>query len=237
MSEFKKIIKLIIFGGVVMPFYSISATTGVTEQASAMDSSLKQEAAACAQGETPGTIGYAIKQAIAAHTDIASATPNVESLFNVSSDCFSGVSNMFDLSFAIPSIGSIMASAESAVEKYAAKKACSAVDQISGMVTSPINSAIDNVKKYDSIDNALSGEMSKLDPSLGSGYHGSNSTSYNINVNPFNSKNNTLAERSASPTSFSLPSVSNSASDSKSESQSSSDSGDNYLQSVGSLFK
>lgn len=231
----KRIIKLIILSSSLLPLYSL-ATDAVSQQQSAMDSSLKQEAAVCAAGETPGTIGYAIKQAISAHTQIASATPAVESLFSVDSDCFSGATNLFDLSFAIPSIASIISSAEDAVTKYAAKKVCTAVDKVSGMVTSPINNAIDVIKQYDSIDSAISGGMDKLDPNLGSSYHGSNSSSYNVNVNPFNTLNNIVTPTASS--SLSIPSssaVSTESTSSTSTSDSSSDSS-SYLKSVGSLF-
>lgn len=230
------IIKLIILSSSLLPLYSL-ATDAVSQQQSAMDSSLKQEAAVCAAGETPGTIGYAIKQAISAHTQIASATPAVESLFSVDSDCFSGATNLFDLSFAIPSIASIISSAEDAVTKYAAKKVCTAVDKVSGMVTSPINNAIDVIKQYDSIDSAISGGMDKLDPNLGSSYHGSNSSNYNVNVNPFNTLNN-IVTPTASSSSLSIPSGSPASTESTpatSSSDSSSDSS-SYLKSVGSLF-
>jgi hypothetical protein len=59
-------------------------------------------------------IGASIKTAIGAHSEMASATPNVESLFDVN-DCFASVSQIIDLSFSIPSLGSILSSAQDAV--------------------------------------------------------------------------------------------------------------------------
>lgn len=232
----KQIINLIILSSSLFPLCSL-ATDAVTQQQSAMDSSLKQEATVCAAGETPGTIGYAIKQAISAHTQIASATPAVESLFSVDSDCFSGATNLFDLSFAIPSISSIISSAQDAVTKYAAKKVCTAVDKVTGMVTSPINDAIDIIKQYDSIDSAISRGMDKLDPNLGSNYHGSNSSNYNVNVNPFNTLNN-IVTPTASPSSISIPSASATSTETSSSASTSDSSSDSsrYLKSVGTLF-
>ena len=235
----KRIIKLLFLSSTLFPLCSHGTDT-VTQQQSAMDSSLKQEATVCAAGDTPGTIGYAIKQAIEAHTQIASATPAVESLFSVDSDCFSGATNLFDLSFAIPSLSSIISSAEDAVKKYAAKKVCTAVDKVSGMVTTPINNAIDVVKQYDSINNAISGGMGKLDPNLGSAYHGANTSNYNVNVNPFNTLNNIVAE-SAGSSSISVPATAtpNTSQTPTSSTTTSSGSGSKsggYLESVGTLF-
>lgn len=73
---------------------------------------------------------------------MASATPNVESLFDVNDSCFASVSQIIDLSFSIPSLGSILSSAQDAVLKYAQKKVCSTVGKVSGMVTSICTSAV-----------------------------------------------------------------------------------------------
>lgn len=223
-----------LFFSLVIYQHCFADSSGVINQQSVMDSNLQQQAAVCAQGDTPGTVGYAIKQAVAAHTELAAATPAVESLFDVDSACFSGLTNLFDLSFAIPSLGSIMSSAENAVIKYSQKKVCSAVDKVTGMVSSPVNSAIDNIKSYSSIDNALSGGMDKLDPQLGSSYHNSSSSAYKVNVNPFDVSNNTV--------SVSLPSNSSSSSSTNSNNSSGTTStgttdSSNYLDSIGGLFK
>ncbi|WP_240533834.1 hypothetical protein [Aeromonas veronii] len=62
-----------------------------------MADNIKADAEDCATGTKDGTIGHSIKQALDIHTELASATPNVESLFDVGSDCFSGLSQIFDL--------------------------------------------------------------------------------------------------------------------------------------------
>jgi len=102
-------------------------------------------------------IGASIKTAIGVHSEIASATPNVESLFDVNSNCFSSVAQLIDLSSAIPSWQSIIASAEQMVLQYAQKKACSAVSQVSGMVTTPINQVIGSWNQLGSKYTAING--------------------------------------------------------------------------------
>lgn len=204
----------------------------LSNQASAMDSTLSSDAAACAAGDTPGTIGYAIKDAINAHTALAAATPQVESLFDVDSNCFSGASSIFDLSFAIPSVGSIVSSAQDAVVKFAQKKVCSAVSQVSSMVTSPINDAIKQVKGYSSFaDSAVGGGLSNIDPNLGSQYHNGNSTNYSVDVNPFNTTQSSVTTPATS--SVNNASVSNTSSTNTTSSSEPS----SYISSLGGLIK
>lgn len=164
----------------------------VSEQESIIAEAIKEDAIACAKGTQEGTIGYSIKQALNMHMELASATPNVESLFDVSNNCFSGLSQIFDLSFAIPSLGSIIGAVTGAVKSYAEKKVCSAVGEVTGMVTGPINQAIGNVNSYgayglNGMTNGLVREgLSQIDPNLGSRYHPSRDGTYTIGINPFN---------------------------------------------------
>lgn len=173
----------------------------VSQQVSIVAESIRTEAEGCVTGTTNGTIGYSIKQALNMHTELASATPNVESLFDVSNNCFSGLSQIFDLSFAIPSLGSIIGAASSAVVSYAEKKICSAVSEVTGMVTSPINKAIGNINGYGSITdlNGLTNGlirqgMSEIDPSLGAQYHPKREGTYTIGTNPFNASQTDFSE-------------------------------------------
>lgn len=138
-------------------------------------------------------IGANIKTAIGAHNHTASATPNVESLFDVDDACFASVSQIIDLSFSIPSLGSILSSAQDAVLKYAQKKVCSTVGKVSGMVTSPINQAIGQINQLQGFtdingmaNSAIGGAMSGIDPQLGNGYKPALASSgYSVNANAF----------------------------------------------------
>jgi hypothetical protein len=223
-------------------FADSTSDTLLSNQSSAMESNLEADAAACATGNTAGTIGAAIKDAIAAHTQIASATPNVESLFDINSSCFTGASNLFDLSSAIPSLAQIINSAQQAVLKYAEQKVCTAVSQVSTLVTTPINQAITTVKGYSSFaDTAVDGGMNSLDPSLGSQYHTGNTTNYSINVNPFNSTQSTSTSSStaSSASAYQSPAVTSetSVSPTTSAPSASSSTSTDYVTSLGGMIK
>jgi len=177
---------------------SLGATSSnlISQQDSVVADAIKADAEACAEGTKQGTIGASISDALKIHTELASATPNVESLFSATADCFGGLSSLFDLSGSIPSLGSILASAQAAVLQYAQKKVCTAIQQVASMVTSPINQAIGKVSSGTSLgdlngltNGLVSKGMSTLDPQLGSGYHNAAAgyeTTYTVDVNPFN---------------------------------------------------
>ena len=171
-----------------------SATTGVSASMAAVDAAMNQKMQDDLKNCDDVGIGANIKTAIGVHTEMASATPNVESLFDVNDSCFASVSQIIDLSFSIPSLGSILSSAQDAVLKYAQKKVCSTVGKVSGMVTSPINQAIGQWntlgQQFTDINgmanSAVGGSMSTLDPQLGSSYKpASAATSYSVNANTF----------------------------------------------------
>lgn len=170
--------------------YAVSATADLTSttdsstsvllssESSIVADDIKEEAENCATGTIDGTIGHSIGNALKIHTELASATPNVETLFDVSNDCFAGVSQLYDLSFSIPSLSAILSAAQSAVMAYAEKKICTAVNEVSSMVTSPINDAITKVNglsamtDLDGISHGLVKQgMTLLDPTLGGAYH------------------------------------------------------------------
>lgn len=183
-----------------------SATTGVSASMAAVDAAMNQKMQDDLKNCDDVGIGASIKTAIGAHSEMASATPNVESLFDVNDACFSSVSQIIDLSFSIPSLGSILSSAQDAVLKYAQKKVCSTVGKVSGMVTSPINQAIGQWntlgQQFTDINGmantAVGGSMSTLDPQLGSGYKpASAATAYSVNANAFGS-NQTVFNTGAS---------------------------------------
>ena len=183
-----------------------SATTGVSASMAAVDAAMNQKMQDDLKNCDDVGIGASIKTAIGAHSEMASATPNVESLFDVNDSCFASVSQIIDLSFSIPSLGSILSSAQDAVLKYAQKKVCSTVGKVSGMVTSPINQAIGQWntlgQQFTDINgmanSAVGGSMSTLDPQLGSSYKpASAATAYSVNANAFGS-NQTVFNTGAS---------------------------------------
>lgn len=176
-----------------------STTTLLSQQDSVVATAITKEATDCANG-APGTIGEAIKTAMNVHSELASATPNVESLFDVNSDCFSSIGQIFDLSFAIPSLGSILAAAQNAVLKYAQKKVCTAINKVTSTVTSPINQAITKINTLQGLTNingmansAIGGALSGIDPNLGGEYHATSpGGTYTTNTNPFGSSQTTF---------------------------------------------
>ena len=183
-----------------------SASSGVSATMAAVDAAMSQKLADDLKNCDDVGIGANIKTAIGVHTEMASATPNVESLFDVNDSCFASVSQIIDLSFSIPSLGSILSSAQDAVLKYAQKKLCSTVSKVSGMVTSPINQAIGQWNTLGSqftdingmANSAVGGSMSTLDPQLGSAYKPASAvTGYSVNANAFGS-NQTVFNTGAS---------------------------------------
>ena len=171
-----------------------SASSGVSASLAAVDAAMNQKLADDLKNCDDVGIGANIKTAIGVHTAMASATPNVESLFDVNDQCFASVSQIIDLSFSIPSLASILSSAQDAVLKYAQKKVCSTVGKVSGMVTSPINQAIGQWntlgQQFTDINgmanSAVGGSMSTLDPQLGSSYKPASAAStYSVNANAF----------------------------------------------------
>ena len=158
----------------------------------AMSVQLKADAENCDQLG----IGASIRKAIGAHSEMAAATPNVESLFDPSDDCFSSINQIIDLSFSIPSLGSIVSAAQDAVVKYAQKKMCSTVGKVSGMVASPINQAITSWNRLGTQftdisgmgNTGIGGAMSPIDPQLGAAYKSASTSSmYTVNANRFGS--------------------------------------------------
>lgn len=195
----KKIVTGIAIGVTVMfAGYATSQTSGFSSTLSSASSTLLSQQSSVVADDIKDEdcgIGHSIGDALKIHTELASATPNVESLFDAGGDCFSGLSQLFDLSFSIPSLAGILSAAQSAVMQYAQKKVCTAVNQVTGMVTSPINSAIGKVNGMSSFtdlngmsNGLVSQGMSSIDPQLGSSYHNAPvGATQTIGTNPFNS--------------------------------------------------
>lgn len=147
-------------------------------------------------------IGKSIRTAIAAQTQMASATPQVESLFDPSANCFASVNQLVDLSFAIPSLSSILTSATNAVTQYAQKQVCTAVNQVSSLVTSPVNQVIAGWSalgtKFTDIsgmgDSQIGGALSQIDPQLGAQYRTTvPGGTYTIGTNTFSQGQTTFS--------------------------------------------
>lgn len=205
----------VLVGALLMGGGASAATSNlISQQGSVVADSIKADAENCADG-AEGTIGHSIADALKIHTELASATPNVESLFAASADCFSGLSTLFDLSGSIPSLGSILASAQAAVIQFAQKKVCTAVQQVTSMVTTPINQAIGKVSAGSSIgdlngltNGLISQGMSTIDPQLGSSYHAAApgaTVSYQVDVNPFNYSQTDFGGSTSSGSAVSTP--------------------------------
>lgn len=167
----------------------------ITDQVSVIAERMRQDASQCATGTTEGTVGYAINTSVRVHLELASAMPNVERLFDISGDCFSALSSIIDLSFAIPSLATILAAAQDAVLQYARKKICSAVGQVTGMVTGPINQAIGTINGIAGFGNLNGltaglnggGGMSTINPNLGAGYNQGQGGTYTTGM-PFGNR-------------------------------------------------
>lgn len=174
---------------------SASADSALAQVDAAMSAQIKTDAENCGQVG----IGASIQTAIGAHSEMAAATPNVESLFDVNDQCFASISQIADLSFAIPSLASILSAAQDAVLKYAQKKVCTAVNKVSGMVATPINQTINSINQVQGFtdingmaNSAISGAMSGIDPQLGSSYKPASTGSYTVNANPFGASQTTF---------------------------------------------
>lgn len=170
------------------------SSTLISQQTSIVADNIKQDAEDCAKGDKDGSIGKAIKDAMFVHEKLAAAPVNVEKLFDVTSDCFSGLSQIYDLSFSIPSLSSIIGAASDAVMKYAQKKVCTAVNQISGLVTDPINQAIGEINQLGSLgdlngltNGLVSQGISQIDPNIAAGYSAPAGGTYTVGTNPFGS--------------------------------------------------
>ena len=151
-----------------------------------LDSDAAKRAADCAAGKE-GTLGEQMNKAQQIHLEFASVKPNVEQLFSNASSCFSGLNDIIDLSYAIPSLSSIANAAMSAVQKYAEQKVCSIAEKASSMITTPVNDAIGKVNGYLDVNGQLndlvSGGLNKIDPELGAAYNPpppANNGTYNL---------------------------------------------------------
>ena len=69
---------------------SASAGSALAQVDAAMAAQIKTDAENCGEAG----IGASIKTAIGAHSEMAAATPNVESLFDVNDQCFASISQI-----------------------------------------------------------------------------------------------------------------------------------------------
>lgn len=212
----KIMIGLVAGASMVMAGYAVSQSSGLpnilgngqslnmAQEVSIRANEVRAEEADCIQGNAG--IGKAINDAITAHTRIAAASPNTEVLFSSSGSCFAQLTQIFDLSFAIPSLASIISAAQNALLAYAQKKVCTAVSQVSGMVASPINDAIRDVNStvggFRDLNGMTTGIITReVNSSLGrmdGSANGANG-SYSVSVNPFNASQTTFETGPSTP--------------------------------------
>ena len=160
--------------GSIANFFGIKSTGSNNNTVSAINKELELEAKKCAEGAND-TLGAAIKNAAKIHLEIAAVAPPVEELFD--GDCFSGLMSIFDLSFAIPSLASIMAAVTQAMIKFAQKQVCRAVKQASTMISDPINKAISKINSLQGLTdtngliNGMVGQgLDSIEQNLGNEY-------------------------------------------------------------------
>lgn len=166
----------------------------MSQQMSVVANSIHAETVDCGTGQRPGSIGHSIQQAMSMHIEIASTPVDVERLFEVGSDCFGGLSQIFDLSNSIPSLGSIISAAQTALLRFAEKKVCTVARDMSTMVTAPINQSLANISGLSSFgdlngmtNGLIHNGLSRIDPYLGQHYIGPlPGTTYTVDTNPFN---------------------------------------------------
>lgn len=137
-----------------------ATSTLISQQSSVIADEIRADATRCAQGNTPGTIGHSVRNALTIHTTIAQASPRVDDLFG--GDCFAGLSQLMDLSLSIPSLASIINAATNVVMQYLQNRICTAIQDVTGRATTPINNAINQI-------NGLLGDLNGMTSGLSSG--------------------------------------------------------------------
>lgn len=184
--------------------FTVAVDIYTTSETDALDKVAIEEEKRCAAGEE-GTQGEAINEAVKIHIEFGSAQPNVEELFGIESDCFSKLNKLYDLSYSIPSLSTIINAAQEAVLDYSKQKVCTAIFESSRIVTEPLNKAIDKINsKYSKylnlngiISDSINNQLSKLDADLGKDYITNNSNK-EYNISPFN-KDQTTFESNSTP--------------------------------------
>lgn len=165
----------------------------------------RDAAANCAEGRTPGTIGYAINEAVRVHTRIAATAIDTDAMFN-DADCFGDLGEMVDLSEHIPSVDAIWGRVRDALGKWAKRKVCSTARNLGDRVLTPVNRTIDDMNQIADLNGLTNGMirdgMRGLDPELGNVYREARperSGTYDINRNTVNVPQMTLPQNIANP--------------------------------------
>jgi hypothetical protein len=155
-------------------FLGLKSSESTNPTSSVISKTLELEAQKCATAEN-GSLGASIKMASKIHLEIAAVAPPVEELFD--GDCFTGLMSIFDLSFTIPSIASIISAATQAVIQFAQKKVCRAIKKASSMIADPINQAIGKINGLQGltdgnglINGMVQNGLSSIDKDLGNEY-------------------------------------------------------------------
>ena len=171
---------------------SVFAATANNDDDPTVAASLKEQTRICAEGQTPGTVGHAINEAVRIHTGIAATQVDTDSMFTADNDCFSRIRDLIDLSSTIPSFGSIWSSIQGALEKWAERKVCSTVLDMANRVLEPVNRTVQDVNDIADLNGMTNGMiregMRGIDPGLGNIYRDAEpgrTETYRLNRNPF----------------------------------------------------
>jgi hypothetical protein len=148
---------------------STPSSSLLSQQQSVVSEQIKRDAEKCATEE--GGLGDAIRKAQKAHETFAWAAPDTSKLFDPNNACFASTSLMWDLSFSIPSWSDIGNALVAAVKEYARKKICTAVNDVVGMVSQPVNQAINQVNSEGGLGSVIGGAMNEVDPALGNSFN------------------------------------------------------------------
>jgi hypothetical protein len=157
----------------LVPMTSQTATANASTGEVAQDIAAAQSE--CADVSNPNGLAAAAAAAYQDRNTIASASPNVDKLFNIAEEggCFSALKDFPNLSVAIPSLSSIADALQNTLIKYATRKVCKAVNEVLSEAIDPINDAIGEIAKNGEID--LTGAINtgminkayEIDPDLG----------------------------------------------------------------------
>ena len=136
----------------------------------AISANLQQQSRICAEGQTPGTVGHSINEAMRIHTRYAATPVDTDGLFSEANDCFAQLRGVLDLSTTTPSYGAIAAAAAAALRRWAERKVCSTVLDMADRVLDPVNLTMQDVNRMSDLNGVTNGMiregMGELDPDL-----------------------------------------------------------------------
>lgn len=144
----------------------------------------------CADIKNPDGLGAAHKNALDRAVKIAMTTMDMNNVFDIKKNqaCFSALTDFPDLSVSIPSLSSIFTAMKNTLIKYANRKVCEVVNQVTSEMMGPINDVLGEFSQGGVIDltgvlnTTIGDELYKIDPTLGTVMEGVD-TGYTIDQN------------------------------------------------------